>query len=67
MDFTYAGLFDERRIRLLPIVDQFTREFLAIVVGQRFPSGEVVKALDHLGMIRWIRKRFVWIVESNLR
>ena len=56
MDFMYDELFDGRRIRLLTIVDHFTRECLAIVVGQRFPSGDVVKALDHLGASRSLPK-----------
>ena len=56
MDFMYDELFDGRRIRLLTIVDHFTRECLAIVVGERFPTGDVVKALDHLGASRSLRK-----------
>ena len=35
MDFMSDGLFDGRRIRMLTIVDHFTRESLAIEVGSR--------------------------------
>ncbi len=56
MDFIYDELFDGRRIRLLTIVDHFTRKCLAIVVGQRFPSCDVATALDQPGKIRSIPK-----------
>lgn len=49
-------LFDGRRIRLLTIVDHFTRESLAIVVGQRLGDHEVVEALDQIGMNRRLPK-----------
>ena len=50
MDFMAGELFDGRRIRLLTIVDHFTRESLAIVVCQRLGGHEVVKALDRIEM-----------------
>jgi putative transposase len=56
MDFMADELFDGRRIRLLTIVDHFTRESLAIVVGQRLGSHEVVEALDRIGMGRRLPK-----------
>ena len=52
MDFMHDELFDGRRIRLLTIVDLFTRESLAIVVRQRFRATDVVMALDQLGQSR---------------
>jgi putative transposase len=56
MDFMYDELFDGRRIRLLTIVDLFTRESLAIVVRQRFPAKDVVEILDRLGDQRTLPK-----------
>ncbi len=52
MDFMHHELFDGRRIRLLTIVDLFTRESLAIVVRQRFRAIDVVDALNKLGTSR---------------
>ena len=43
MDFMSDQLFDGRRIRLLTIVDDFTRESLAIEVGPRLTSDDVVR------------------------
>jgi putative transposase len=46
MDFISDQLFDGRRIRLLTIVDNHTRESLAIHVGQRIRGHEVVQVLE---------------------
>jgi putative transposase len=43
-------------MRLLRIVDHFTRESLAIEVGQRMRGSEVVAALDRLAMDRALPK-----------
>jgi putative transposase len=56
MDFMADELFDGRHIRLLTIVDHFTRESLAIVVGQRLGDHEVVEALTRIGMNRRLPK-----------
>ncbi len=56
MDFMTDELFDGRHIRLLTIVDHFTRESLAIVVGQRLGGHEVVEALTRIGMNRRLPK-----------
>ncbi len=56
MDFMYDELFDGRRIRLLTIVDLFTRESLAIVVRQRFRATHVVEVLERLGAERGLPK-----------
>lgn len=50
MDFMSDELFDGRRIRLLTIVDNHTRESLAIHVGQRIRGCDVVEVLE------WIAK-----------
>ena len=39
-------LFDSRRFRLLTLVDNFTRESLAIRVGQRLTGDDVVATLE---------------------
>lgn len=48
MDFMSDELFDGRRIRLLTIVDNHTRESLAIHVGQRVRGCEVVEVLERV-------------------
>ena len=44
--------FDGRCIRLLTIVDHFTRESLGIVVGQRLRGSDVADALNRIGFDR---------------
>ena len=46
MDFMADELFDGRRFRLLTIVDDFTRESLAVEVGQRLTGRHVADILD---------------------
>jgi putative transposase len=48
MDFMSDELFDGLRIRLLTIVDNHTRESLAIYVGQRIRGGDVVQVLERM-------------------
>jgi putative transposase len=48
MDFMSDELFDGRRIRLLTIVDNHTRESLAIHVGQRIRGCDVVEVLRRI-------------------
>ena len=48
MDFMSDQLYDGRRIRLLTIVDNHTRESLAIHVGQRIRGCEVVEVLEQI-------------------
>ena len=49
MDFMSDELFDGRRIRLLTIVDNFTRESLAIEVDAHIGGQRVVEVLMRLG------------------
>ena len=56
MDFMSDELFDGRPIRLLTIVDHFTRESLAIDVGQRLRGRDVVAALERLSTERSLPK-----------
>ncbi|MDB4778162.1 DDE-type integrase/transposase/recombinase [bacterium] len=52
MDFMSDELFDGRQIRLLTIVDHFTRESIAIEIGQRFRGKDVEVVLDRVGIQR---------------
>jgi len=45
MDFVADALFDGRRLRALTVVDNYTRECLAIEVGQSLKGEDVVNAL----------------------
>jgi putative transposase len=59
MDFMSDEFFDGRRIRLLTIVNNHTRESLAVHVGQRIRGCEEVEVLErvmkHQGRPRTIR------------
>ena len=48
MDFISDSLFDGRRLRALTIVDNFTRESLAIAVDQGIKGEQVVEVLDRI-------------------
>ena len=48
MDFVSDALFDGRRLRALTIVDTFTREALAIEVGQSLKGEDVVRVLERI-------------------
>ena len=48
MDFVSDQLFDGHRIRILTLVDNHTRESLALHVGQRVRGMDVVKVLERV-------------------
>ena len=48
MDFVSDALFDGRRLRALTVVDTFTREALAIEVGQSMKGEDVVRVLERI-------------------
>jgi len=48
MDFMSDQLYDGRRFRLLTIVDNHSRESLAVEVGRRLGSQEVVRVLERV-------------------
>lgn len=52
MDFVSDALFDGRRIRALTVVDCYTRECLAIAVGQSLKGEDVVATLDRIVALR---------------
>jgi putative transposase len=57
MDFMSDQLYNGRWIRLLTLVDNFTRESLAIEVGEHIGSDCVVEILTHLSKERDLPKR----------
>ncbi len=52
MDFVADALFDGRRLRTLTVVDNYTRECLAIEVGQSLKGEHVVEALTRITALR---------------
>ncbi len=48
MDFVSDALFDGRRIRALTVVDNFSRESLAIEVGQGITGEQVVGVMNRI-------------------
>ncbi len=46
MDFVYDALFDGRLLRLMTVIDLYTRECLGICVGQNMRSSEVAEMLN---------------------
>jgi len=46
MDFVADNLFDGRKLRMLTVVDCFTRESLAIHVGQSLKGEDVVRVIE---------------------
>jgi putative transposase len=52
MDFVSDTLFDGRRLRLLTIIDLFTRECIGILVGQSLRGHDVQEALTAIARFR---------------
>jgi putative transposase len=52
MDFVADQLFDGRKFRALTLVDNFSRECLAIHVGQSLKGTDVVRVLDELKVFK---------------
>jgi len=52
MDFMSDELFDGRRIRILTLVDDFTRESLALHASQRFTGDDVAAVLERVALVR---------------
>ena len=52
MDYVADALIDGRKLRALTIVDDFTRECLAIEVDTLLPGSRVVAVLERLADIR---------------
>ena len=47
-DFMYDVTADGRKLKFLTLVDEFTRECLAITVGRRLPAQEVIATLERV-------------------
>ncbi|KHT01969.1 integrase [Pectobacterium brasiliense] len=52
MDFVADNLFNGRRIRALTVVDNFSRECLAIQVGQGLRGDDVVAVMERLKQLQ---------------
>lgn len=51
MDFVADQLFDGRKIRALTVVDNFSRQCVAIHVGQSLKGEDVVAVMNHLKIV----------------
>jgi putative transposase len=52
MDYVADGLIDGRKLRVLAIVDDYSRECLALEVDTSLPGARVVAVLEHLADLR---------------
>ena len=59
MDFVHDALHDGRRIRLLNVVDDCTRESLAIEVDTSLPGLRVIEVLERLADLRGLPRTIV--------
>ncbi len=59
MDFVHDTLSNGRRIRALNIIDDFSRECLAIELGYGLPSARVIDVLERLRHVRGLPKEIV--------
>ena len=57
MDFVADSLFNARRIRALTVVDNFSRECLAITVDYCLRGDDVVATTEHIKAMRVLPKR----------
>jgi putative transposase len=57
MDFVSDSLFDGRRFRALTVVDNYSRECLAILVDQGIKGEQVAGILNRLKFLRGVPKR----------
>jgi putative transposase len=59
MDFVHDQLESGQKIRLLTIVDHFSRESVAIEVGHRLGAAEVIRTLNYLKNTRGLPKNLL--------
>ena len=59
MDFLLDGLADGRRLRVLTLVDDYSRECLAIEVDTSLPGARVVQVLEQVGRVRGVPETIV--------
>ena len=55
-DFIADQIDDGRKLKLLTVLDEFTRENLAIEVGRSIRARDVISVLDYLFMVRGVPK-----------
>jgi putative transposase len=71
MDFVADNLFDGKKLRMLTVVDCFTRESLAIHVGQSLKGEDVVRVVNAIaarrGVPQSIKTENAVSVKANLR
>lgn len=67
MDFVSDALFDGRRLRLLTVIDLYTRECLGICVGQNLRSTEVAEMLNAIALRRPLPQLLKPITALNLQ
>ena len=53
-DFMEDRTYDSRKIRMLNVIDEFSREYLAIGVDRRFTSISVIDVLSGLFILRGV-------------
>ena len=66
MDFVHDQLFDGRKIRVLTVVDTFTRLSPAIEVRQQFRGADVVEVLERVIGRLATQRPFGWTMARNL-
>ncbi|MCA9804174.1 MAG: transposase, partial [Cyanobacteria bacterium HKST-UBA02] len=59
MDFVHDSLNNGRRVRMLNIIDDCSRECLAIDIGHSIPGKRVIEVLDQLKLSRGLPKEIV--------
>ena len=64
-DFVSAMTHDGRTVRMLTLIDEYTREGLAIRVARRLGSYEVIEALADVMLWRESRKTFARTTDRN--
>ena len=67
MNFVYDARFDGGRLRLLTVIDLYTREYLGICVGQNLRSSEVAGMLNIIALRRPLPQLLKQIMALNLR
>ena len=59
LDFQFDHTIDHRQVKMLNVIDEFTRECLAIVVDHSIDADDVVAVLDRLAVERGRAPAFV--------
>ena len=67
MDYVADGLVDGRKLRVLAIVDDYSRECLTLEVDTSLPGARVVAVLERLADLRGLPRSIPWITVQNSR